>query len=77
MAKPLVPNDLVTLDELALSNMWETSALVELLERKGILTQQGVLDMIQPLCDVSNPSQFQVFRPPHWGQDKRSRVGST
>ena len=28
------------------SNMWETSALVELLERKGILTKQEVLDMI-------------------------------
>jgi len=27
------PTDLVTLDELALSNMWETSALVEVLER--------------------------------------------
>ncbi len=43
------PNDLVTLDELAISNMWETSALVELLERKGILTKQEVLDMIQEL----------------------------
>ncbi len=43
------PNDLVTLDELALSNMWETSALVELLERKGILTKHEVLDMIQEL----------------------------
>ncbi len=39
----------VTLDELAISNMWETSALVELLERKGILTRQDVLDMSQEL----------------------------
>ncbi len=39
----------MTLDDLALSNMWETSALVELLERKGILTKQEVLDMIQEL----------------------------
>ncbi len=44
-----VTTDLVTLDELALSTMWETSALVELLERKGILTKQEVLDMIQEL----------------------------
>ncbi len=29
--------------------MWETSALVELLERKGILTKQEVLTMIQEL----------------------------
>ncbi len=39
----------VTLEELAISSMWETSALVELLERKGILTKQEVLDMIQEL----------------------------
>ncbi len=49
MADPLDPTNLVTLEELALSNMWETSALVELLERKGILTKQEVLDMIQEL----------------------------
>ncbi len=49
MAEKLDPNDLVTLDELAISNMWETAALVELLERKGILTKQEVLDMIQEL----------------------------
>ncbi len=31
------------------SNMWETAALVKLLERKGILTKQEVLAMIQEL----------------------------
>ncbi len=49
MAEKLDPNDLVTIEELAISNMWETAALVELLERKGILTKQGVLAMIQEL----------------------------
>ncbi len=49
MAQPLDPQDLVSLEELALSTMWETSALVELLERKGILTKQEVLAMIQEL----------------------------
>ena len=49
MAASLDPKDLVTLEELAIANMWETSALVELLERKGILTKQEVLDMIQEL----------------------------
>ncbi len=29
--------------------MWETSALVEVLERKGMLTRQDVLAMIQEL----------------------------
>ncbi len=49
MAEKLDPKELVTLEELAISTMWETSALVELLERKGILTRQDVLDMIQEL----------------------------
>ncbi len=37
MAALLDPNDLVSLEELAISTMWETSALVEGLERKGML----------------------------------------
>ena len=49
MAQPLDPKDLVSLEELAISNMWDTSALAELLERKGILTRQDVLDMVQEL----------------------------
>ncbi len=49
MAEKLDPKEIVTLEDLAISNMWETSALVELLERKGILTRQDVLDMIQEL----------------------------
>ncbi len=31
------------------ASIWETSPLVELLERKGTLTKQDVLDMIQEL----------------------------
>ncbi len=49
MAEKLDPKEVVSIEELALSNMWDTSALVELLERKGILTKQEVLDMIQEL----------------------------
>ncbi len=49
MAVKLDPKDIVTLEEPTLSTMWETSALVELLERKGILTKQEVLAMIQEL----------------------------
>jgi len=49
MAEKLDPHALVTLEDLAISNMWETSALVEVLERKGIFTKQEVLDMIQEL----------------------------
>ncbi len=43
------PHDLVTIEAPAISNMWETSALVEVLERKGILTKQEVLEMIHEL----------------------------
>ena len=49
MAHPLDPNDLITLEELALSNMWETAALVEVLEKKGLLTKQDILDAIREL----------------------------
>ena len=49
MAEKLDSKDLVTLEELAVSNMWETAALVKVLERKGILTEQEVLDAIQEL----------------------------
>ncbi len=49
MVDCLLLKDQVTLDDLAISNMWETSALVEVLERRGILTKQDVLDMIQAL----------------------------
>ncbi len=49
MAESLDPKDLVTLEELALSTMREHAALVLVLEGKGILTGQEVLDMIQEL----------------------------
>ncbi|MDA2909323.1 hypothetical protein MYX04_00130 [Nitrospiraceae bacterium AH_259_D15_M11_P09] len=39
MAEQLDPNDRVTLDELAISAMWEISALVEVLEDDHLLTR--------------------------------------
>jgi len=42
-------DELVTLQELAVSNAYEIAALVALLERKGILTQQEVLEEIARL----------------------------
>ncbi len=49
MPEPLDPNHLVTLDELAISNMWEMAALVEVLERKGVLTRQKLFAAIHEL----------------------------
>ena len=43
VAEPLDPNDLVTLDELALSNMWKNAASVEVLECQGVLTKPVIL----------------------------------
>ena len=34
---PLDPNDLVTLEELTISNLWEEASLIEVLEKKGLL----------------------------------------
>ncbi len=73
MAEPLDPNDLVTLDELALSTMWETSALVELLERNGVLTKQELLAMIRELrrreptaaCARVSASRRRLYRLGH------------
>ncbi len=49
MAEPLDPNDLVTIEELAISNMWEVGALIELLHEKGLITKQELLDTIPEL----------------------------
>jgi hypothetical protein len=43
------PSELVTLQELTVSNAYEIAALVAVLERKGILTRQEALDEITRL----------------------------
>ena len=49
MAEKLDPKDLVTLDELAISGMWEMAGLVEVLQQKGLLKKQEILDAITEL----------------------------
>ena len=49
MAEKLGPKDVVTIEELAISHMWEMAALLDVLERKGLITKQEVLDAIQEL----------------------------
>jgi hypothetical protein len=49
MANELSPKDIVTFEELTLSNVWELEALIAVLERKGIITKAEILDMIQEL----------------------------
>ncbi len=49
MADARDPKELVAVEEIAISNMWEIAALVEVLERKGVLTRQEIYDAINEL----------------------------
>jgi len=49
MAKPLDPKELVAFHALAVSNACEIEALVAVVERKGVLTQQEILGEITRL----------------------------
>ncbi len=64
MAEKLDPKEVVSLEELALSTMWETSALVEVLERKGVLTRQEIYDAISELRQ-RHPEATTLERPAH------------
>ena len=52
MAEQLDPKEIVNLEGLALSNMWEVAALIEVLEKKGLLTKQDILDAMCELRQV-------------------------
>jgi hypothetical protein len=41
--------DALSLEEVAISNMWEIAAIVELLEKKGLCTKQDLYDIIGEL----------------------------
>ncbi len=47
MAEKLDPKELVTLQDLAVSSAYEVAALVAVLQRKGILTEQEVIDEVK------------------------------
>lgn len=47
MAKQLEKEDTLTLEELAISNSYEIAALVAVLERKGLLTREEVIEEIK------------------------------
>jgi len=46
MAKQLEKREMLTLEELAVSNSYEIAALVSLHERKGLLTREEVIEEI-------------------------------
>ena len=51
MASRLPAEETVTLEELSLSNSFEITALVSVLERKGILTWEEIISVIKELRD--------------------------
>jgi len=67
MAVKLDPKELVSIEELLISNMFEIGALIEILDRKGILTKQEILDEIKELrrkTPTAEPSE-QAFPEPY------------
>jgi hypothetical protein len=44
MAKPLNPNEIVTINEIAITNMVEIEALIELLAEKGMIPQVELME---------------------------------
>ncbi len=66
MAEPLDPRDLVTIEDLAISSMWEITALMEVLERKGVLTPGEIYDAITELRQ-RHPEATTLERPPKKG----------
>ncbi|NIO04768.1 MAG: hypothetical protein GTN74_09185 [Proteobacteria bacterium] len=49
MAKPLDAKEIVTTDEIVITNMVEISALIELLMEKGIITQNELMERCKKL----------------------------
>ena len=49
MAKQLEKEETLTLEELAISNSYEIAALVSVLERKGLLTREEVIEEIKQM----------------------------
>jgi hypothetical protein len=47
MAKKMDTKESVTLEELVISNSFEIAAIVSVLERKGLLTRQEIIEEIQ------------------------------
>ena len=70
VAEPLDANNLVTIEDLAISSMWEIAALAEVLERKGVLARQEIYDAINALrqrhpeaTTLERPARGSIRRP--------------
>ena len=55
MAEKLDPREIVTFEELLMSNVIEQEALVNLLEKKGIIKKAELIEEIKKLRDRKKP----------------------
>jgi hypothetical protein len=49
MAEPLDPKEIVSIEELTISNMYEIEALIEVLVKKGMVSKDDVLEEIKKM----------------------------
>ena len=55
MADPVDPQAFLNLCDMSIDNMYELEALGELLEQKGLITKQEVIDLAKALKQKANP----------------------
>lgn len=52
MADPLDPKEVVSIEEVAISNMYEIEAFIEMLARKGTVSKEEVLEEIKKIAEL-------------------------
>ena len=57
MAEKLEPNELVTIEEMVLAQMFEQEALVNPLDRKGLIRKAEVLEEVKRLQERAAKAQ--------------------
>lgn len=57
MAEKLPNSEMVSIEELAISNMYVQEALVRLLVQKGIMTTQEIMDQIAAIKAEANRAE--------------------
>ena len=66
MAEKIEPKETVSLEDLAISNSFEIAALVSVLERKGLLTREEVIEEIKRMQKSSNSTRSFLADRPAW-----------
>lgn len=57
MAEKLPNSEMVSIEELAISNMYVQEALVRLLVQKGVMTTQEIIEQIEAIKAEANRSE--------------------